>query len=175
MSSSVWELLACSHPGLSGQPRAGKASLATCHPGWCKREERGDSLVVQWLKLHSGGLRPLVELCVEPAGLCGRCTRVSVPLRVVPSSTGFPSKRCAGIGFFSRVDRLIGVFRHVAPPTRLRLDPILNPPPSPFHPSGSSQCTSAKIRYRASNLDWQLVSYMIFYLPPIPPSISLFQ
>ena len=24
----------------------------------------------------SGGLRPLVELCVEPAGLCGRCTGV---------------------------------------------------------------------------------------------------
>ena len=35
----------------------------------------------------SGGLRPLVELCVEPAGLCGRCTGVSVPLRVVPSPT----------------------------------------------------------------------------------------
>ena len=30
--------------------------------------------------------RPLVELCVEPAGLCGRCTGVAVPLRVVPSS-----------------------------------------------------------------------------------------
>ena len=30
----------------------------------------------------SGGPRPLVELCVEPAGLCGRCTGVSVPLRV---------------------------------------------------------------------------------------------
>ena len=29
----------------------------------------------------SGGLRPLVELCVEPAGLCGRCTGVAVPLR----------------------------------------------------------------------------------------------
>ena len=28
----------------------------------------------------------LVELCVEPAGLCGRCTGVAVPLRVVPSS-----------------------------------------------------------------------------------------
>ena len=28
----------------------------------------------------SGGLRPLVELCVEPAGLCGRCTGVAVPL-----------------------------------------------------------------------------------------------
>ena len=36
----------------------------------------------------SGGLRPLVELCVEPAGLCGRCTGVAVPLRVVPSPTG---------------------------------------------------------------------------------------
>ena len=40
----------------------------------------------------------------------------------MPSSTGFPSKRCAGIGFFSRVDSEIGVFRHVAPPTRLRLE-----------------------------------------------------
>ena len=29
----------------------------------------------------SGGLRPLVELLVEPEGLCGRCTGVSVPLR----------------------------------------------------------------------------------------------
>ena len=35
----------------------------------------------------------LVELCVEPAGLCGRCTGVAVPLRVVPSPTGLPSKR----------------------------------------------------------------------------------
>ena len=38
-------------------------------------------------------LRPLVELCVEPAGLCGRCPVVAVPLRVVPSPTGLPSKR----------------------------------------------------------------------------------
>ena len=44
----------------------------------------------------AGGLRPLVELCVEPAGLCGRCTGVAVPLRVVPSPTGLPSKRCPG-------------------------------------------------------------------------------
>ena len=42
-------------------------------------------------RLSSGGLRPLVELCVEPAGLCGRCTGVAVPLRVVPSPTGLPS------------------------------------------------------------------------------------
>ena len=44
----------------------------------------------------SGGHRPLVELCVEPAGLCGRCTGVAVPLRVVPSATGLPSKRGPG-------------------------------------------------------------------------------
>ena len=46
----------------------------------------------------SGGLRPLVELCVEPAGLCRRCTGVAVPLRVVPSPTGLPSKRGPGLG-----------------------------------------------------------------------------
>ena len=45
----------------------------------------------RFLILLLGGLRPLVELCVEPAGLCGRCTGVAVPLRVVPSATGLPS------------------------------------------------------------------------------------
>ena len=30
---------------------------------------------------------------MEPAGLCGRCTGVAVPLRVVPSPTGLPSPR----------------------------------------------------------------------------------
>ena len=39
------------------------------------------------------------------------------PLRVVPSSTGLPSKRCPGIRFLSRTDREIGVFWHLAPPT----------------------------------------------------------
>ena len=42
----------------------------------------------QWPLELLRGLRPLVELCVEPAGLCGRCTGVAVPLRVVPSPTG---------------------------------------------------------------------------------------
>ena len=42
-------------------------------------------------------------------------------LRVVPSSTGLPSKRCLGIRFSSSADREIGVFEHVAPPMRLRL------------------------------------------------------
>ena len=36
--------------------------------------------------------------------------------------TGLSSKRCLVIGFFSRVYWEIGVFRHVAPPTRPRLE-----------------------------------------------------
>ena len=47
---------------------------------------------------------------------------MSVLLRVVPSSTGLSSKRCLGIGFSSSADREIGVFQHVAAPTRLRLE-----------------------------------------------------
>ena len=70
----------------------------------------------------SRGDRPLIKLSVEPAGFSGRCTGVSVTLHVVPSSAGLPSKRCPGIGFFSRADREIRVFRHVAPPMRLRLE-----------------------------------------------------
>ena len=44
--------------------------------------------------------------------------------------------------------------------------PILNPlpPPSPYHPSGSSQCTSPKDP--VSNLDWQFIPYMILYMFP---------
>ena len=36
------------------------------------------------------------------------CTGVAVPLRVVPSPTGLPSKRGPGLGSFSRADRGIG-------------------------------------------------------------------
>ena len=70
----------------------------------------------------SRGDRPLVELYLEPVGFSGQCTGVSVPLRVVTSSTGLHSKRCPCIGFLSRVDREIWVFLNVAPPTRLRLE-----------------------------------------------------
>ena len=45
-----------------------------------------------------------------------------MPLSVLPSSTGLPSKRCPGIRFWSRVDREIGVLLYVAPPTRLCLE-----------------------------------------------------
>ena len=41
--------------------------------------------------------------------------------------------------------------------------PILNPPPSPSHPSGSSQCTALSTLSHASNLDWWSVSHMVIY------------
>ena len=60
-------------------------------------------------------------MCVEPAGI-SEMTGGSVLLPVVPSSSGLPSKSCPGIGISSSADREIGVFQHVAPPTRLRLE-----------------------------------------------------
>ena len=38
------------------------------------------------------------------------------------------------------------------------------PPPSPSYPSESSQCTSPKTLYHASNLDWQFISHMVIYM-----------
>ena len=38
----------------------------------------------------------------------------------------------------------------------------LLPPPSPSHPSGSSQCTSPE--NPALNMDWQFISHMIIYM-----------
>ena len=38
------------------------------------------------------------------------------------------------------------------------------PPPSPYHPSGPSSAPAPSIQHRASNLDWQLVFCMIFYM-----------
>ena len=45
-----------------------------------------------------------------------------MPLRVVPSSTGLPSKRCPDIEFLSIAEQEIGVFQNVAPSMRLRLE-----------------------------------------------------
>ena len=107
-------------PLLFGLRPQGPCRVRTGESGLILSEE-GNSACISSC---SGGLRHLVELCVEPAGLSvhrpeRRCTWVSVPLRVVPSHTGLPSKRCPGIGFLSRADWQIGVVRHVAPPTGL--------------------------------------------------------
>ena len=40
----------------------------------------------------------------------------------------------------------------------------LLPPPSPTLPLGRPSAPAPSIQYRASNLDWRLVSYMIFYM-----------
>ena len=58
---------------------------------------------------------------MEPVGFSLQCPGVSVPLRVATSCTGVHLKRCPGIGFLSRADRIIRVPRNVAPPTRPRL------------------------------------------------------
>ena len=90
------------------------------------QERQASSCVEAWNSACrwrcSRGYRPLFELYLEPAGFSGRCTGVSVPLRVATSSTGLRSKRCPGIGFLSRADREIGVFWKVSLPTRLRLE-----------------------------------------------------
>ena len=42
--------------------------------------------------------------------------------------------------------------------------PILNPPPSHTIPPGHPSAPAPSIQYGASNLDWHLISYMIFYM-----------
>ena len=53
----------------------------------------------------------------------------------------------------------------------------LLPPPSPTLPLGRPSAPAPSIQYRASNLDWWLVSYMILYMfqcySPKSPPLSL--
>ena len=95
-------------------------------PAELGQEKQASSCVEVWNSAcrssYSRGDRPLVELYLEPTGFYGRCTGVSVPLRFSTSSTRLYLKRCPGIRFLSRADREIGVFRNVAPPTRLHLE-----------------------------------------------------
>ena len=101
----------------------GPCRVGTGESGLVLSEERNSACLLRC----SGGLRPLVRLCVEPVGVYGRCTGVAVPLRVVPSPTGLPSKSCPGIGFVSRADRKIEAVRHVAPPTWLVSNFLVRP------------------------------------------------
>ena len=58
------------------------------------------------------------------------------------------------IGFF--------IYQHEST-TRIHMFPILNPPTSSL-PLGCPSAPAPSIQYRASNLDWRLVSYMILYM-----------
>ena len=95
-------------------------------PAELGQESQASSCKEEWnsasLSCCSQGDSPLVELYVEPEGFSGRCTGESLPLRVMPSLTGLPSKTCLGIGFLSRADRKIGVVRHVADRKSTRLN-----------------------------------------------------
>ena len=83
-------------------------------------ESQASSWVEAWnsacLSRCSWGDRPLFKPYLKPDVFSGRGTGVLVPLCVAISSTGLRSKRCPGIGFFSRANREIGVFRKVPRP-----------------------------------------------------------
>ena len=125
-------------------------------------------------------IRPLVELCVEPAGLCGRCTWVAGPLRVMPSPTGLPSKRGPGLGSFS-ITFIISWFvpnscrlYSVKPQPTVWMPPILVPllgsssndvlTASPTPSSCGSVCVSA-LEPGQENAGWCSVSLLLSPLP----------
>ena len=108
-------------PLLFGLQPQGPCRVGTGEAGLVLSEE-GNSAC---LSNCSGCLTHLVKLCVETAGFSGRRTGVSVPLRFLPSYTELPSKRYPAFRFLSRADQEISVFRHVAPPTSLRLEFLL--------------------------------------------------
>ena len=62
-------------PRLEGKPRT---PLSSAWPGEQFRVLSPNGSPAG-LSSCSGGLRPLVELCMEPAGLCGRCTGWQCP------------------------------------------------------------------------------------------------
>ena len=66
--------------------------LMDCHSALAQEVQSSIQLVREsWGLLSSHFRAKSPHLCVEPAGLCGRCTGVAVPLRVVPSATGLDS------------------------------------------------------------------------------------
>ena len=103
---------------ISVSDRTVPAELGQENQAFSRVEERNSAC----LSSSSRDDRPLVNLCLESVCFSVLCMGVSVPLHVVHSSRGLLSKRCLGIGFLLRADREIGVFPHVAPPTRLHLE-----------------------------------------------------
>ena len=85
--------------------------------------------------------------------------------------------------YFLTLQYCIGfaIYQHESA-TGIHVFPILNPPPSSLLPPctiplGRPSAPAPSIQYRASNLDWGLVSYMILYVSMpfsqiIPPSPS---
>ena len=88
------------------------------------QETQASCSVEEWNSAYISScsrMTPLFLMCVEPAGISEMHGGISAPSSFA-SIHRFASKRCLGIGFSSSVDREIGVFQHVAPPTRLRLE-----------------------------------------------------
>ena len=72
--------------------------------------------------------------------------------------------------FFLTLQYYIGfaIYQHESA-TGIHVFPILNPPPSPYHPSGSSQCTSPKL---ATLFIYDIIHVSIPFSQIIPPSPS---
>ena len=96
-------------------------------------------------------------------------------------SSGLSIKFCTSFFFFFLILFYLALqYCIVLPYIKMNLPQVymcspswtLLPPPSPYHPSRSSQCTSPSIQYRASNLDWRLVSYMIYIFQCHSPKSS---
>ena len=72
--------------------------------------------------------------------------------------------------YFLTLQYCIGfaIYQHEST-TGIHVFPILNPPPSSLLsprtiPLGHPSAPAPSIQYRASNLDWRLISYVILYM-----------
>ena len=73
--------------------------------------------------------------------------------------------------YFFTLQYCIGfsIYQHESA-TGIQVFPILNPPPSPFHPSGSSQCTSPK--HPVSCIEPGLATRFIYDITHVSMSFS---
>ena len=81
--------------------------------------------------------------------------------------------------YFLTLQYCIGfaIYQHESA-TGIHVFPILNPPPSPYHPSGSSQCTSPKHPVSciepglATRFIYDIIHVLMPFSQIIPPSLS---